>query len=204
MNKSPSTFSWLKLATVLLPIIGVMAAIFLVFLQWNKLNSLKEQKEKTEQQLAVLNRLSLEIKAKPTLSKVAVVPPTYDEQSQFLNMIRGFAEKSRVRLVRYNNRYIPPPPPDSAEAKKPTLPPGVMALNSEVEVAGDYNSIRQFMYQLLHAPRLYNTVDLKWNRGTTNEKWPLTHLGFTLLRYVAVPIPPPTKPTGDAAPAGNS
>ena len=200
MSKSSSNAAWIRLATYLMPIVAVPAAIFLVFLQWTHLRALQEQRTKTEHNLAFLDQLSHEMKTQPPLRKVAVIPPTLDEQSLFLDMVRKFADQSHVHLVRYTNRPAPPPPPaDSAEAKKNGMPPGVAALTSDVEVSGDYNGIRQFLYQLLHAPRLYNTTDLKWTRGAYNERWPITRLSFTLLRYVEAPIVVPAKPAGDSA-----
>lgn len=205
MSKSSSSASWIKLATVLMPIVAVLAAGFLVFLQVTHLRSLSEQRTKTEHDIAFLEQLSHQMQAQPTLTKVAAIPPTLDEQSLFLDMIRKFADQSQIHLVRYTNRVVPAPPADSPEAKKNALPPGVMALTSDVEVSGNYNGIRQFLYQLLHSPRLYNTTDLRWNRGTNTEQWPTTHLTFTLLRYVATPIIPPVKPTGDNTnPSANS
>ena len=70
------------------------------------------------------------------------------------------------------------------------------ALTSSVEVAGEYQALRQFMYQLWHAPRLYNTTDLKWVREQQRgrlEEVPPTHLSFTLTRYVYMPanVAPP-------------
>ena len=205
MSKSSSNTSWIKLATVLMPVVAVLAAGFLIFLQVTRLRSLGEQQTKTENDLVFLNRLSQEIKNQPTLNKIAAIPPALNEQSLFLDMIRKFADQSQVHLVRYTNRVVPAPSADSPEAKKNALPPGVLALTSDVEVSGNYNGIRQFLYQLLHSPRLYNTTDLRWSRGTNTDQWPITHLTFTLLRYVETPIIAPAKPAGDnAAPLTNS
>ena len=91
---------------------------------------------KTTQQIAALDRLAREIQVRPIGRKVAVVPPSPDEQPLFLNMLRGFADNSRVQLAKYDNRTVPPPASGSADAKTNLLPPGVIALTSNVEIAG--------------------------------------------------------------------
>ena len=205
MNKSSSSANWSKVATFLLPIMAVVAVGFFIVIQWNRLHTLQAQQQKTEHDIVFLDNLFLQMKARPAMSKVAVVPPALDEQSQFLDMIRKFADQNQIHLVRYTHRIVAPSAADSTEAKKSGIPLGVLPIASEVEVSGNYNGIRHFMYQLLHSPRLYNTTDLKWSRESNGEKWPITHLNFTLLRYVSTPIIPP-KPTGDSAnpPSANS
>ena len=203
MNK----FSSIRLASVAVPLVSAMLALFLVMFQVRRLHQFEEDRTRTNAQINRLDKLIREMKNQPLQGKVAVVPPVANEQSLFLNMLRGFAIGSRVQLVKYENKPVaaPPPPPVSSstdtktEAKPTGLPPGVTALTSNVEVAGDYQALRQFMYQLWHAPRLYNTIDLKWmreqQRGRQEEVLP-TRLSFTLTRYVYMPMSaaPPAPP----------
>jgi hypothetical protein len=190
--------SMLRLSGVVVPLGSAMIALFLVMFQVRRLHEFEEERTRTTTQMSQLEKQIREMKSQPQRAKVAVVPPVSNEQSLFLNMIRRFAISSRVQLVKYENK--PAPSPLSADAKtsaKPTgLPAGVTALSSNVEVAGDYQALRQFMYKLLRAPRLYNTTDLKWMREqqrNQQEVVPPTHLTFTLTRYVYVPaigVPP--------------
>ncbi len=178
MNK-PST---LRLVTILAPLLSGILAIFLIVTQNRRLHALEDQRAQITQQITSLDLLAREIQARPPLSKMAAAPPAPDEQPVFLDLIRGFANSSLVQLTKYDNKTVPPPAPESAEAKAGAMPPGVIALTSNVEVAGGYNEVRQFMMELWRSPRLFNTTDLKWSAGL--DKWPATRLAFTLTRYV--------------------
>lgn len=202
MNK-PST---LRIVTILAPLLSGILAIFLIVTQNRRLHALEDQRAQITQQITSLDLLAREMQARPPLSKMAAAPPAPDEQPVFLDLIRGFANSSFVQLTKYDNKTVPPPAPESAEAKASALPSGVIALTSNVEVAGGYNQVRQFMTELWRSPRLFNATDLKWSAGL--DKWPATRLAFTLTRYVhtaaAAGPAAPGMPTGSAAIPGGS
>ncbi len=200
MNK-PST---LRIVTILVPLLSAILMIGLIVSQNRRLHALEDQRTQITQQITSLDMLAREIQARPPMSKMAAAPPAPDEQPVFLDLIRGFANSSLVELTKYENKTVAPPAPESAEAKASALPSGVIALTSNVEVAGGYNQVRQFMTELWRSPRLFNTTDMKWSAPL--DKWPSTRLAFTLTRYVhtiaaAGPAASIT-PTGGAAATG--
>ena len=179
MNK-PST---LRIITIVAPLLCLILAVVLTASQVRRLQAQETQRTLLTQQITSLDQLARAIQAQPPLSKMAAAPPSPDEQPVFLELIRGFAFASRVQLIKYENKTVPPPAQGSAEAKTNALPANVVALTSNVEVAGSYNQVRQFMNLLWTSPRLFNTTELKW---IATDKWPVTRMSFVLTRYVHI------------------
>ena len=105
MNK----LSTLRLASIVVPLLSAIIALFLVTYQVRRLHQFEEDRTRITAQRNLLDKLIREMRNQPQQAKVAVVPPVANEQSLFLNMIRNFAVGSRVQLVKYENKPTPLP-----------------------------------------------------------------------------------------------
>jgi len=183
------TLSWLMPVLCALVIAGVVGR------QWMALQALGREHRSVEQDIAVVENSLRQLDAAPPPSRIATEELSNREQVSFLNMLRGYADAWRVRLVRWSNG-TPIAPGMAAEGAPNRLPEGVYAIGSAVEVAGAYNDVRRFLYDLQRSPRLYNLSEVRWTRG---DKWPITMASFTLTRYVTAAAP---GVSSSAAPAG--
>ena len=185
------------------PLICFFIAVGLVFYEVHRLHQLRDDTRQTQQQIAQIDKMLREITQHPVATKIPAVGISPTEQVDFLNMLRLYANESKVRLTRWSNATPIAPSSSgtaSADAHKAALPPGVTSVASAIEVGGHYAGVRQFLYYLLSDRRLINMTDLKWSR----DQWPTTKLTFTLTRYIsqqAAPAAPASTPSTGAAPA---
>lgn len=178
---------WITLGV---PAVCIPFAIIGTFLQFQHLRQARQEREQAQQQLTDLNHILSTVSQQPNLSKQPTAPNTPEEQGTFLTMLRAAAESHRAQLVHFERKTIPSEFTNtttvngSAQETVKKIPDGVIPIFNDVELSGDYTAVREVLYDLLRAPRLYNTTDLKW---TTDDKYPTTRLRFTLIRYVATP-----------------
>ncbi len=174
MNKL-SLFNILMLVT---PVIGLLVGGGATFYEWNRLQLLQAEYTRARQQIVVVDRTLAARSQGPRLTQVATVAPSPHEQTDFLTWLRVYAGLSRVRITHWANA----PAPTSPDAAKAGMPASVIAINGSLEVSGDYNAIRQFLYTLERdSPRLLTLSNPTWSRS----QWPQTRLAFTLTRYTA-------------------
>jgi hypothetical protein len=173
MNK----LSLYHIATIVLPILSLMIAGGVAYYEINRLHELEADLARTEQQITSTERTIAATRSNPGGSKHATAVPSPHEQTDFLNWLRMYANLTHVQITRWSNA-----PAASTSAAGNSLPAGVTPLESAVEISGQYNNMRQFLYNVEHdSPRLLNLSNTNWSRGTP----PLTRLTFTLTRYLA-------------------
>ena len=191
---------WITLGA---PAFCIPFALLGTFLQVQHLRQIRLQQELTQKQLTDLNQMLTAVSQQPSLTKFPTAPNTPEEQGAFLTMLRAAAEAHGAQLVHFELKSTPSEFTNAttvngtAAATVKKMPDGVIPIFNDVELAGNYPAVREVLYDLLRAPRLYNTTDLKW---TTDDKY-ITRLRFTLIRYVAVPSAPPA-PGNASASAG--
>jgi hypothetical protein len=174
----------LKIWTVALPVLSVVVAAGVTAYEWNRVRGLEADRDRMKKNIAVLDRLQERMNSEISSPQVPAVAQTVSEQPLYLNNLRTLAAATRVKLVKWTNSapYIPTNQQQlSNNEVQPTLPQGITAISSDVEVMGGYEDVRQFLYAVAKSPRLYNMSRVRWTR---NDKWPQTGVQFTLVRYV--------------------
>ena len=175
------TQKFYRFLTVFAPTVSLLCAGGVSVYEFQRLKQLEAATVATEKKLTAIERELREFAAQPHLDKVPTEEKTPKEQALFLDYLRANAEASHVQLVRWSNTTpAPVTPPANGQPDPKALPAGVSAVVSIVEITGQTNNTRQFLYALMRSRRLLNMSELRWIR----ENWPLTHLTFTLTRYV--------------------
>jgi hypothetical protein len=194
----PNTQKFYRFLTVFAPVLSVLCAGGVTIYEWQRLKQLEAATTASEKKLTAIEREIRDFSNQPIAEKYPTEEKTPREQAQFLDMLRANADASHVQLVRWSNTTPPPvPPPANGQPDPRALPTGVSPIISIVEVTGHSNNTRQFLYALLRSRRLLNMSDLNWIR----ENWPLTHLTFTLTRYVGPSLKLPQENQGPEGPS---
>jgi len=176
-----------------LPVLSFFLAGGLAFYHARRAQHLESEWELAGKQIAALDTLITTSGSKPRPARFPTAEQSSQEQPNFLNVLRAYADGAHVRFVHWSNNsantannasVASASGSDNKEAQGKSLPPDVTAIVSQVEIAGHYLGIRDFLYSILRSPRLLNLTDIKWMRDDT---WPQTHVTFTLTRYVAPP-----------------
>jgi hypothetical protein len=178
-----------KSLTVMAPIVGVLFGSGIAIYEVRRLHYLEAKYASTLKELSTIDIELAAFEKQPPIEKIPTVPSSTREQPQFLDVLRGYADTNHVQMVRWSNLALPPPSTGgNGDANAKPQIPNYTPIVSTIEIAGQYNSTRMFMYNLLRSPRLLNMTELKWVRG---DQWPTTHLTFTLTRYVGPPVNSP-------------
>lgn len=180
-----------NIAILMLPILCFGLAAGVSLHQANRLHKLDQEWRQVGKQLEAMDSLTIVAGAKPRLVRFPTVEQSPNEQPLFLNILRAYALESHVKVARWSNAASMANQASSgstngtsAEKAPPGMPPDVTPIASAVEVSGTYNDMRRFLYRLMRSPRVLSLSDIRWMR---DDKWPETHLNFTLTRYVAPP-----------------
>lgn len=170
----------LRIAIIVVPLVSMLVSGVVVGLQVLKLQAATARSLTIRRDLGQVDRALEAIRLRPAAVRVAAVKSTALEQPQFLDILRAYAALSRVKLTRWV--AVPPPQPGEEKDKAALpLPDGVIALPSTVEVEGDYGQVREFLYRLMYAPRLYTMTEPIWRREETRGG---TRVTLTITRYL--------------------
>ena len=170
---------FLKIAIVCCPVFAGGVTCGIVGVQFARENALKAEKARLSAQARLLEQTVQAMNRQGHAPRIACVPASPQEQTEFLKLLRGYAGLHRVQIARWAD--APDPIRAAGDGAKPARPSGVTALVSQVDARGAYNDSRQFMYALLRSPRLFTLNDIKWTRGEHG----LTTTTFSLTRYVS-------------------
>lgn len=143
-------------------------------------NTLAAERTAKVRQIDEIKRQIAQVSVQPVGTRYPAEDASVQEQPAFLNTLRAYADNAHVQIVRWTN-VAAPPPPAAPDPNKKAAPAEVGSVLSTIEIKGKFNDARQFMYDLLYCPRLLTMSDVIWTRG---DKWPLTHVTFTLTRYI--------------------
>lgn len=196
-------------AVLVVPIISFFVVAMLVLFEAHKYRQVGREVDYTNKQINQLGILIKEMDARPPLTVIPVILQSPVEQPDFIDVLRSRAEGTHVTLSKWanaaapaNNGGTPAPASEANPGATRSLPQEVSTINCTIEVTGQYNDLRHFLYSLQDAPRLFTLSDMVWSR---NNKWPETTLKFNLARYVTLSgsapmrMPEPSKATIDSA-----
>ncbi len=176
-----SKTSHLSILTLLLPVICIAMVAWMIFHEVRRMNQLHDDLIQTEKQIAFVEDMRKKLAETPQKPRFPTAEQTPREQTDFLTTMRLFSEANRVSMSKYSGTPVVPISA-SAPGSGPIRPLGVISIPSAIQVTGNYASVREFMYSILHSPRLFSMTDIRWARG---QKWPMTSLTCTLIRYVS-------------------
>lgn len=184
MNRIDQLNRWSLLA----PVAALAIVLIFAVIQFLRIGLVQRQLSVAERELQELTARSLIPEAtSKEIPNSQLVP---DEQSRFLDSLTETAKQHGVQLV--NLTSVPPRVVDP-NAESP-YPKDVRPLGMQIEVRGDYNAVRRFMYSITDTDRLITISEMTWR---PYERTGLTSLSFILTRYIEDGAPPADAPKRD-------
>jgi hypothetical protein len=169
---------------IIVPIVALLLSLFVVYPAWGRYKELQTTIQKQRKDLD-------DLRATP-LPQVGPEAPTAEDRAseppEFLGQVSRLAGAANCRLTSFD--MIPAP---SEKEVKP-----IRALRARVELKGQYYQIRDFLFRLAHAPRLFVVTDFSLSKETTGSSQasggqPLfsnaLNAKIEIERYVAAPAP---------------
>ncbi|HSV72672.1 MAG TPA: hypothetical protein VLH79_02820 [Chthonomonadales bacterium] len=160
---------------------------------------------------AYLTKLAA-IEGQPSDPKVATLPYTRQEQSDFLRGLNTLSNQTGNRMVSVASLAPPPQPARKASAKRDEkdakkkgadeLPEGVVAIPSTVVFEGDFRGLRAFLGGLQHSQRLISLDACRIE--PLEDAAPMLRTTLSIVRYVDAPGGGTEAPQAPAAHAGES
>jgi hypothetical protein len=181
---------------IFVPIIALVLSLFVVYPAWGRYGELNQKIAQQQSQLR-------DLKATPVVAPGPVAPTAADlpsEPPQFLGEMRKMATEANCRVVGF----------DITPSDKATTTGPVRAVRAKIDLEARYVQVRDFLYQLDHAARLYVVTDLTMtaaapvgaqSAATASPNVPaasagLLHATIEIERYVA---PPAAKTSASSA-----
>jgi Tfp pilus assembly protein PilO len=182
---TPKTY---RILTVAMPIGVFLIAAAMIAMQWVQLRGAEDESTQVKANIGFLDNM---IASYQTWSAKIPKLADYDteaEQTAFLTDLRMKAAQAEVEIVKFANVMKAPSsgeaPADPANPNKKSAIPEITPKSSTVEVAGDYQKVRDFMYAVLRSDRLLNVSNIMWQRTESPEKPKDTKISFNITRYV--------------------
>ncbi len=129
---------------IAVPIVAMLLSLFVVYPTWMRYNDLVA--------VVATQRKSLDDLRATPLPDVGAVPPADaglpSEPPKFLGQLRVVAQMARCRVIGFDL---------GASGKQDSGP--VRAVRARVDLEGRYTEIRDFLFRLAGAPRLYVVTD---------------------------------------------
>jgi hypothetical protein len=144
----------------------------------------------------------------PKDPRVASLPATKQEQSDFLRGLALLCSRTGNRLLNVNALSAPPPAPPPPPGSPPpppspdgVLPPDVLEIKSTVIFEGDFQSLRRLLATVQQSNRLVSLSDCRIGPGPGG--FPNLQTTLSVSRYVDVPVQaqPAAAPSTPAQPA---
>jgi hypothetical protein len=202
---------------LLLPPLAIAICFFVVIPKQRKLHQI----EKEIQSTGVLQKQYLDkleaIRDLPKDPRVATLPMTKEEQSNFLRGLAHLCAQSGNKIVSVSALAAAPPPPappPGQVAPPPAagaLPPDVVEIKSTIVFEGNFVGLRDFLAGLQRSRRLISMADIRI--GAAQTGFPNVQTGLSVVRYVDNPVPQTAAPgapsggdqkTAQATPAGSA
>jgi hypothetical protein len=197
----PAIQRWL---TILLPPIALLTCCMVMVPRHNRMQKAQRDIKSTQ---ASINDYLGKLRAISDLPKdprVASLPATKQEQTDFLRGLSVLCARTGNRLLNVNALSAPPPaPPPPAGAPAPvappagSLPPDVLEIKSTVIFEGSFQSLRALLASLQQSNRLVSLSDCRVGAGPGG--FPNLQTTLSISRYVDIPLPP-TPAGGPTAP----
>ena len=202
----PIVQRWL---TILLPPLALLTCCSVMVPRHGRMR--KAEKDIKATQVSIQDYL-VKLKAISDLPKdprVASLPATKQEQTDFLRGLATLCSHTGNRLLNVNALSAPPPappPPPGAPPPPPSadgvLPPDVLEIKSTVIFEGDFQSLRRLLATVQQSNRLVSLSDCRIGPGPGG--FPNLQTTLSVSRYVDVPIqaqPAAASQSGAASPA---
>jgi len=180
---------WLML---LLPPFAVLILCAVMVPRQNKLRKTNEEIRATQKQIQVYLKQLEDIRNLPPDPKVASLPMTRQEQSDFLRGLSALCAKTGNRIMSVTALAAPPPPDSKAQAapsdpqkKDSNLPPGILEIKSSITFEGTFRELRSFLAGVKQSKRLVALSDIRLDMAHTG--YPNLQTSLTVGRYVDAP-----------------
>lgn len=178
-----------------LPPLAIAICCFVLIPRQKKLRSIESDIRTT----AVLQRQYLDkleaIRGLPADPRVATLPMTKEEQSNFLRGLAHVCTQAGNKIVSVTALAAapapPPPPPGSSPAAPPPgapalLPADVTEIKSTIVFEGTFLSLRDFLAGLQRSRRLISLADCRI--GAAQAGFPIVQTSLSIVRYVDNPV----------------
>ncbi len=184
----PTLHRWL---TILLPPIALLTCCFVMVPRHNKMR--QAAKSITEAQAGIKDYL-VKLKAisdLPRDPRVASLPATKQEQTDFLRGLSALCSRTGNRLLTVNALSAPPAAPAAAVGSpvpppvEGALPPDVLEIKSTIIFEGNFRSLRAFLATVQQSYRLVSLSDCRIGPG--QDGFPILQTTLSVSRYVDVP-----------------
>ena len=185
----PAVQRWL---TVLLPPLALLTCCFVMVPRHNRMR--QAEKDITATLASIQDYLGKlrAISDLPRDPRVASLPATKLEQTDFLRGLSTLCSRTGNRLLTVNALSAPPPapppPPGSPPPPAPTqgaLPSDVLEIKSTIMFEGGFQSLRAFLAILQQSNRLVSLSDCRIGPGPGG--FPNLQTTLSVSRYVDVP-----------------
>lgn len=195
MHQLPAAVQrWLA---ILLPPLALLICCFVMVPRQNKLREVNKEIQANQGQVQEYLQKLEAISTLPADPRIASLPATKQEQSDFLRGLSELCRRTGNRMSSVTSLAAPPaapPPPPGAPAPAPVagaLPPDVVEIKSTVIFEGSFLTTRSFLRGLQRSQRLISMSDCRLNPGQGG--YPVLQTTLTVTRYVDAPsaAPPP-------------
>lgn len=208
-NISPSVLRWLA---ILMPPVSILALVLIVYPRLEQLHNIHLETGKTDRQIQAFIDQIKAIDNLPPNPKIASLPMSKQEQSDFLRGLAAMCSQTGNRLTSLSCIAPPLPQPTTTQqnnapnnakpVKKSLLPSDVTEIKSVIVFEGSFNSIRAFLTDLDNSRRLISLSDCRLMPGDSG--YPTIQMTLGICRYVDSPTPPAGQTTQTASNAANS
>jgi hypothetical protein len=192
--------------TILLPPVALLVCCWAMVPRQNKLQDLRRQIRTAERGIRDYTIKLKAISDLPPDPRIATLPMTKQEQSDFLRGLSGLCIRTGNRIMSVSSLAAlppPPPPPPGSPASAPppagALPPDVVEIKSTISFEGNFTSLRAFLYGLHRSRRLISMGECRIGLGQGG--YPNLSTTLTITRYVDAPIATSPSPAPPAPPA---
>lgn len=197
--------------TILMPPLVILICCIVMVPRQNRLRQINQDIRATQAEIQKYLRQLEAISSLPPDPKIASLPFTRQEQSDFLRGLSTLCNRTGNRMLSVAALAPkPPPPPPPPGAPKPpptpdTLPEDVIAIDSTIVFEGSFTSLRSFLRGLQRSQRLISMTDCRISTGEGG--YPNLQTSLTVTRYVdkpetTAPGAPPTPNKTAAQPSG--
>ena len=198
----PALHRWI---TILLPPLALLTCCFVMVPRHNRMREAEKSIIATQASIQdYLGKLKA-ISDLPKDPRIASLPATKQEQTDFLRGLSMVCSRTGNRLLNVNALSAPPPAPPPPAGSPPPPPPAegglpadVQEIRSTVIFEGNFRSLRAFLATLQRSSRLVSLSDCRIGPGPGGFPNLMTTLNVS--RYVDVPqapAPPPAPANGE-------
>ncbi|MCW5943384.1 MAG: hypothetical protein KIS66_14225 [Fimbriimonadaceae bacterium] len=171
-----------KTVAVSIPLVAFAGIAAFVGVQVGQLRRLEAEQSRLQQSVRKLEFGSKTVAPVVELEQAPIVPSGEREQAAFLEELRLAASQNGVELVKWN---LAVQKPVASPTSKSVSVPDASGIDCQIEVAGTYQDLRAFLYDLAKGQRFYAFGNVNWRRD--RDRYPKTSLRFTLTRFVTGP-----------------